>query len=101
MNMERYARFAVGTSVGMFYSVAKPLFDLLRCVPSARALACPACAPAHALRSRAPRMPRHATAAERRKPQTGVPLVLGIAALTKLISWTLNAMLGLDPSVDF
>jgi hypothetical protein len=34
-------------------------------------------------------------------PRTGVPLVLGIGALTKLIGWTLNAMLGLDPSVDF
>lgn len=30
VNMERYARFAVGTSIGMFWSVAKPLVDLLR-----------------------------------------------------------------------
>ena len=65
VNMERYARFAVGTSLGMFYTVAKPLFDLVR------------------------------------KPTTGIPLVFGLVALTKLVTWTLNAMLGLDPTVDF
>ena len=36
MNMQRYARFALTTSVGMFYTVAKPLYDLLRCDPPAR-----------------------------------------------------------------
>jgi hypothetical protein len=30
-----------------------------------------------------------------------VPLVLGIVALTKLVTWTINAMLGLDPTIDF
>ena len=29
-NMGRYARFAVGTGLGMFYTVARPLVDLLR-----------------------------------------------------------------------
>ncbi len=57
--MGRYARFAVGTGLGMFYTVAKPLFDLLS------------------------------------KPQTGVPLVIALVLLTKLVTWTLNAMLGL------
>ena len=63
-NMGRYARFAVGTGLGMFYTVARPLVDLLR------------------------------------KPTTAVPLVLGLVALTKLLSWTLNAMLGLDDAVQ-
>ena len=36
VNMQRYARFALTTSVGMFYTVAKPLYDLLRCERPAR-----------------------------------------------------------------
>jgi hypothetical protein len=82
LNMERYARFTLSTGLGMFYSVAKPLVDLLA------------------------------------KPQTAVPLgasrwlqrelvtdaalraVVGIVLLTKLITWTVNAMLGLDPDIE-
>jgi len=60
LNMERYVRFALGTGLGMFYTVAKPLLDLLG------------------------------------KPQTGIPLVVGLVLLTKLITWTLDAMLGLN-----
>jgi hypothetical protein len=62
--MGRYARFAVGTGLGMFYTVARPLFDLLS------------------------------------KPQTAVPLVVALVALTKLLEWTINAMLGLDAGVQ-
>ena len=62
--MERYARFTLTTGLGMFYSVAKPLFDLLA------------------------------------KPQTAVPLIIGTVLLTKLVGWTINAMLGLDPDVQ-
>jgi hypothetical protein len=37
----------------------------------------------------------------RSKPKTAIPLVVGIFALTKLVTWTINAMLGLDPDVAF
>jgi hypothetical protein len=35
------------------------------------------------------------------KPKTAIPLVVGIFALTKLVTWTINAMLGLDPDIAF
>ena len=62
--MERYARFTLSTGLGMFYTVARPVAELLG------------------------------------KPQTAVPLIIGLALLTKLVGWTLNAMLGLDPTVE-
>lgn len=34
-----------------------------------------------------------------RTPQTAVALVLGVVLSTAILSWTLNAMLGLDPDV--
>jgi hypothetical protein len=46
----------------MFYTVARPLFQLLG------------------------------------KPQTAVPQVVGLVVTTKVLQWTLNAMLGLDDS---
>jgi hypothetical protein len=40
--------------------------------------------------------PRHDS-----KPKTAIPLAVGIFALTKLVTWTINAMLGLDPDIAF
>jgi hypothetical protein len=62
--MERYGRFAISSGLGMFYTVARPLADLLG------------------------------------KPQTAVPLLIASVLAAKLISWTVNAMLGLDPSIE-
>ena len=45
----------------------------------------------------APRLPLRSCS----KPKTAIPLVVGIFALTKLVTWTINAMLGLDPDIAF
>jgi hypothetical protein len=55
----------------------------------------PSCA-GYATRPRTLTPPRHDS-----KPKTAIPLAVGIFALTKLVTWTINAMLGLDPDIAF